>query len=63
MPSEDGGLVVILEKREAPDDTKLAQKRTNFEQRILSNQREMAFYEWLRNRDTEAGWIQPKTQG
>lgn len=60
MPSEDGGLVVIVEKRELPDETKFAAKRATFEQRILSNKREIVFYEWLRDRQQEAGIVMAK---
>ncbi len=62
MPWEDGGVVAILEKRELPDETKFAQKRAAFDQRILSNKREIVFYEWLRERQLEAGIIMTKSQ-
>ena len=62
MPWEDGGVVAILEKRELPDETKFAQKRAAFDQRILSNKREIVFYEWLRERQQEAGVIVAKGQ-
>jgi hypothetical protein len=60
MPAEDGGIVAILEKRELPDETKFAQKRTDFERRILSNKREIVFYEWLRDCQKEAGVLTAK---
>ncbi len=61
MPWEDGGVVAILEKRELPDETKFAQKRAAFDQKILSNKREIVFYEWLRERQMEAGIIAAKS--
>jgi hypothetical protein len=57
IPWEDGGIVAILEKRELPDATKFAAKRASFEQRILSNKREIVFYEWLRDREHDAGLL------
>ena len=64
MPAEDGGIVAILEKRELPDETKFAQKRAEFDRRILSNKREIVFYEWLRDCQREAGvQLDKNTQG
>src|SRR4051812_765883 len=63
IPAGDGGMVAIIEKREAPDQAKFAQKRASFDQRILSNKREIVFYEWLRDRQQEAGIVTPKGQG
>jgi peptidyl-prolyl cis-trans isomerase D len=55
LPWEDGGVVVVLEKREPPDETKFRDKKAAFEERILRNKREIAFYEWLHERQREAG--------
>ena len=63
VPSEDGGIVAILEKRELPDAAKFAAKRATFEQRILANKREIVFYEWLRDREHDAGLTTEKKQG
>jgi hypothetical protein len=60
IPWEDGGLVAILEKRELPDETKLAQRKAGFEQRMLTNKREIVFYEWLHDRQVEAGIVTQK---
>jgi PPIC-type PPIASE domain/SurA-like N-terminal domain len=60
IPWEDGGIVAILEKRELPDETRLAQKKEVFQQRILTNKREIVFYEWLHDRQVEAGIVTPK---
>jgi hypothetical protein len=62
MPSEGGGIVAILEKRELPDQTKLAQKKAAFDERILSNKKQIVFFEWLRERQVEAGISSPKGQ-
>jgi peptidyl-prolyl cis-trans isomerase D len=63
IPAGDGGIVAIVEKREVPDPAKFAQKRASFDQRILSNKREIVFYEWLRDRQQEAGIVTAKGQG
>jgi peptidyl-prolyl cis-trans isomerase D len=55
FPWEEGGLIVILEKREPPDPAKYAQSKAVFDDRYLSNKREAVFYEWLRDRQREAG--------
>ncbi len=54
-PADEGGIIAVLEKRELPDETKFAQKRADFERRILNNKREIVFYEWLHDRQQEAG--------
>lgn len=63
IPDGDGGIVAIVENREVPDQAKFAQKRASFDQRILSNKREIVFYEWLRDRQQEAGIVTPKEKG
>jgi hypothetical protein len=60
MPWEDGGLVAVLEKRELPDESKFAQKKATFDERILTNKREIVFREWLHERQLEAGVIAPE---
>jgi hypothetical protein len=61
MPWEDGGLVAVLEKRELPDESKFAEKKAKFDERILTNKREIVFREWLRERQLEAGIATPAT--
>lgn len=57
FPWEDGGIIAVLEKREPPDETKYREKKAAFEERILRNKREIVFYEWLRERQREAGLV------
>jgi len=57
VPSEDGGLIVVLEKREPPDEAKYQANKASFEQRILNNKRDLVFYDWLRERQREAGLL------
>jgi peptidyl-prolyl cis-trans isomerase D len=54
LPSEDGGLIVYLEKREPPDQTKYAHKKAEFDARYLHNRREIVFSEWLQDRQVAA---------
>jgi PPIC-type PPIASE domain/SurA N-terminal domain len=60
MPAEDGGVVAILEKRELPDEKKFAEKRADFDRKILANKREIVFYEWLHDCQKEAGILTAK---
>jgi peptidyl-prolyl cis-trans isomerase D len=60
MPSEDGGIVALLQKRELPNEAKFAEKRADFERKVLSNKREIVFYEWLRDCQREAGILKAK---
>src|SRR5256885_3599115 len=55
VPWIDGGLIVLLEKREPADPAKYQQLRTTFEERYLTNAREGVFMEWLRDHQREAG--------
>ena len=51
----NGGLIAVLEKREPPDPAGYEASKAMFAQRYLSSKREIAFYEWLRERREEAG--------
>jgi parvulin-like peptidyl-prolyl isomerase len=61
FPSEDGGIIVVLEKREPPDEAKYQASKASFEQRILSSKRDLVFYDWLRERQREAGMFSSKS--
>jgi peptidyl-prolyl cis-trans isomerase D len=54
-PWLDGGVIVLMEKREPPDPAKYQQAKGEFEQRYLKTAREYVFAEWLRDRQREAG--------
>lgn len=56
----NGGLLVILEKRETIDPAKFEKERPALESRALENQTQVVFYEWLRERRREAGVPEPK---
>jgi len=55
LPSEENGLIAILEKREPSVDANNVAKKAAFENRMLNNKRQIVFYEWLRDRQREAG--------
>jgi hypothetical protein len=60
-PVTDGGLIVVVEKREPPDEAKFRESKASFDERFLSNKRSFVFYEWLRERQREAGILNSKT--
>lgn len=55
IPTEKGGLVAVLEKREPPEMAAYEAGKMMFNARYLSGKRGVAFYEWLRERRREAG--------
>jgi hypothetical protein len=55
VPWIDGGVIVLLEKREPPDPAKYQQTKAKFEEDTLKRNRTIVFYEWLRNRQRDAG--------
>ena len=61
MPATDGGLIVVVEKREPPDEAKFRESKVSFDERVLSNRRAAVLYEWLRERQREAGVLNSKT--
>ena len=54
-PWLDGGLILILDKREPPDPAKYEESKAKFEERYLKTAREYVFVEWLRDRQRDAG--------
>jgi len=55
FPSDDTGLIAVLEKREPSADANNRDKKAAFEKRLLNNKRQIVFYEWLRDRQRDAG--------
>lgn len=55
VPWIDGGMIVLMEKREAADPVKYQQAKAEFDERYLKNAREYVFMEWLRDRQRAAG--------
>src|SRR5262249_13202591 len=62
FPWEDGGIIVAVEKRDPPDETKYGAKRKELAERIQNNKREIVFYEWLRDKQREAGILKEESQ-
>jgi hypothetical protein len=60
-PLADGGLIVVVEKREPPDEAKFRESKASFDERFLSTKRGYVLYEWLRERQREAGISNSKT--
>ena len=58
IPTSDGALIAVVEKRDPPDSAKAAANRASLDERILQGKREMIFSDWLRERRQAAG-IQP----
>ncbi len=59
IPSESGGLIAILEKREQPEIAGYEAGKAMMNARFINGKREIAFHEWLSERRREAG-IQSK---
>jgi len=55
IPTSDGALVAVVEKRDPPDAALAAANRASLEERILQGKRAMIFAEWLRERRRAAG--------
>jgi hypothetical protein len=55
VPWIDGGLIVRLEKREPPDPAKYQEAKAKFEADRLKQDQMLVFFEWLRDRQREAG--------
>jgi hypothetical protein len=55
LPAGDSGLIAVLERREPSPDATNSEKKAAFEKRIMNNKRQVAFYEWLRERQQAAG--------
>ena len=56
-PWIDGGVIVILDKRESPDPAKYQETKAKLEERYLKSAREYVFEEWLRDRQRNADLV------
>jgi hypothetical protein len=54
FPSDNNGLIAILEKRESSADANNPAKKAAFEKRVLNNKRQIVFLDWLRDQQQEA---------
>jgi peptidyl-prolyl cis-trans isomerase D len=55
IPTSDGAVVAVVEKRDPPDPVQAAANRASLDQRILRGKRAMMFSEWLQERRRVAG--------
>jgi parvulin-like peptidyl-prolyl isomerase len=55
LPTGDGVMIAVVEKRSPPDPTQAVANRASFEERLLRGKRTVIFYEWLRERRRLAG--------
>ncbi|MEY2481461.1 MAG: peptidyl-prolyl cis-trans isomerase [Verrucomicrobiota bacterium] len=55
VPTPQGGVFVILQKREPVDDAAFAKGKADFEERFSRMKREIVFLEWLQGRRRAAG--------
>ncbi|MBA3831599.1 MAG: SurA N-terminal domain-containing protein [Chthoniobacterales bacterium] len=62
VPQPDGGLLVVLEKREPFNAAQFEASRPFVESRALQNKGQVVFYEWLRERRRAAGVEETKPQ-
>jgi SurA N-terminal domain/PPIC-type PPIASE domain len=58
IPTAEGAVVAVVEKRDPPDSSQAAANRASLDARILQGKQEMIFSDWLRERRQAAG-IQP----
>ena len=56
VPTADGGLIAVLEKREPIDEAQFAKKRAFLDSRMRENMQRVVFYEWLRDRRRDANF-------
>ncbi len=62
VPLRDGGLLVVLEKREPLSAAQFESSRPFIESQALRNKGQVVFYEWLRERRRSAGVVETKPQ-
>jgi hypothetical protein len=55
VPTDKGGLVAVLEKREPVDPAAYAQAKDTFELPYIRQKLNIVFFEWLRERRRVAG--------
>jgi peptidyl-prolyl cis-trans isomerase D len=63
IPTADGALVAVVEKRDPPDAADGATKRASLQERIEQGKRRMVFLEWLQERRRVAGIIEVERTG
>ncbi len=61
VSTPNGGLIVVLEKRETLGPAVFDKSRSVLEERALTNKAQVVFYEWMRERRQAAGVAETKT--
>jgi hypothetical protein len=61
VPWDDGGIIAVLEKREAPDEAKYGPKKAELAKQLDDSKRKIALFEWLRQKKREAGVLKADT--
>lgn len=62
FPTSEGGFIAIMEKNEPPDEARTRDKKAAFEELYTGNKRKLIFFEWLRDRRTDAGVMTAKVE-
>lgn len=62
VPQPEGGMLVILDKREPVNAAQFETSRPLMENRALENKRQVVFVEWLRERRRSAGVVDTQTK-
>ena len=62
VSTPDGGLIVVLEKRETIGPAQFEKARAIIEKQALTNRGQVVFYEWLRERRRAAGVVEKKPE-
>ena len=55
IPTSDGAVVAVVEKRDPPDPAQAAANRASLDDRVLQGKRTMMFSDWLQERRRVAG--------
>lgn len=63
VPTADGMLVEVVEKREPPNVAEAASKRASLQERVETDKRRIAFLEWLQERRRVAGLVEVEPAG
>jgi peptidyl-prolyl cis-trans isomerase D len=63
IPTADGAVVAVVEKRQPPDATEAAAKRASLQEKLEQGKRRIVFLEWLQERRRVAGLIEVEAAG
>jgi peptidyl-prolyl cis-trans isomerase D len=63
IPTAEGALVAVVEKREPPDATDVENKKKSLQDKVEQGKRRIVFLEWLQERRRVAGLIEVEPAG